>query len=36
MQRIAVHTLEAFEELERLVLRPKRVRKARPRKAKSG
>ncbi len=33
MQRIAIHTLEAFEELERLVLKPKRARNAAPRKA---
>jgi diacylglycerol O-acyltransferase / wax synthase len=39
LQRIAVHTQEAFEELERLVLKPKRARsprKSAPRKAKGG
>jgi diacylglycerol O-acyltransferase / wax synthase len=34
MQRIAVYTLEAFEELERLILKPKRTKKTAPRKAK--
>jgi hypothetical protein len=40
MQRIAVYTQQAFEELERLVLKPKRKarapRKAAPRKTKAG
>jgi len=34
MQRIAVYTGEAFDELERLILKPKGTRKTAPRKAK--